>query len=261
MVAAARFAWPSKKNARTCRNCSSSSTSPPSLSATSTRYILDTMARTRSGPQRLKAGVPSGWQVAHKTGTITAVHHDAGIVYATDVLANDDEVDDRYYENKQINAPLCSQVWSLKEKCGMKCKRLSKEKGSGLGLAIVEKAMQRMGGQFEIDNAPDGGPHAAAGHPAVTGAETGANHVGYSRLLGHILCRCAQGHARALSPPSVARRPHSSRPNPARQTAWYINPSESLLCVATAFTPCPNTIPEKHRGQRPDRTTVEIARQ
>ena len=29
--------------------------------------------------------------------------------------------------------------------------------GAGLGLAIVEKALQRMGGQFEIDNAPDGG--------------------------------------------------------------------------------------------------------
>ena len=28
---------------------------------------------------------------------------------------------------------------------------------AGLGLAIVEKAMQRMGGQFEIDNAPEGG--------------------------------------------------------------------------------------------------------
>jgi two-component system osmolarity sensor histidine kinase EnvZ len=29
--------------------------------------------------------------------------------------------------------------------------------GAGLGLAIVDKAVQRMGGQFEIDNAPDGG--------------------------------------------------------------------------------------------------------
>jgi two-component system, OmpR family, osmolarity sensor histidine kinase EnvZ len=29
--------------------------------------------------------------------------------------------------------------------------------GAGLGLAIVEKALQRMGGQFDIDNAPDGG--------------------------------------------------------------------------------------------------------
>jgi two-component system osmolarity sensor histidine kinase EnvZ len=29
--------------------------------------------------------------------------------------------------------------------------------GAGLGLAIVEKALQRMGGQFEIANAPDGG--------------------------------------------------------------------------------------------------------
>ena len=29
--------------------------------------------------------------------------------------------------------------------------------GAGLGLAIVEKALQRMGGQFELANAPDGG--------------------------------------------------------------------------------------------------------
>ena len=29
--------------------------------------------------------------------------------------------------------------------------------GAGLGLAIVEKAVQRMGGQFDIDNAPEGG--------------------------------------------------------------------------------------------------------
>jgi two-component system osmolarity sensor histidine kinase EnvZ len=29
--------------------------------------------------------------------------------------------------------------------------------GAGLGLAIVEKAVQRMGGSFEIANAPDGG--------------------------------------------------------------------------------------------------------
>jgi two-component system osmolarity sensor histidine kinase EnvZ len=29
--------------------------------------------------------------------------------------------------------------------------------GAGLGLAIVEKAVQRMGGSFEVTNAPDGG--------------------------------------------------------------------------------------------------------
>ena len=29
--------------------------------------------------------------------------------------------------------------------------------GAGLGLAIVEKAVQRMGGTFEIVNAPEGG--------------------------------------------------------------------------------------------------------
>jgi two-component system osmolarity sensor histidine kinase EnvZ len=29
--------------------------------------------------------------------------------------------------------------------------------GAGLGLAIVDKSMQRMGGQLEVHNAPDGG--------------------------------------------------------------------------------------------------------
>ena len=31
------------------------------------------------------------------------------------------------------------------------------QSGSGLGLAIVDKAMQRMGGQVEFTNAPEGG--------------------------------------------------------------------------------------------------------
>jgi beta-lactamase class A len=39
------------------------------LSPASTRLMIDTMSRTTSGPQRLKAGVPAGWRVAHKTGT------------------------------------------------------------------------------------------------------------------------------------------------------------------------------------------------
>ncbi len=39
------------------------------LSETSTRLMLDTLSRTTSGPQRLRAGVPAGWRVAHKTGT------------------------------------------------------------------------------------------------------------------------------------------------------------------------------------------------
>ncbi|MEK6541122.1 MAG: class A beta-lactamase [Pseudomonadota bacterium] len=39
------------------------------LSPASTRLMLDTLSRTSSGPQRLRAGVPVGWRVAHKTGT------------------------------------------------------------------------------------------------------------------------------------------------------------------------------------------------
>jgi beta-lactamase class A len=39
------------------------------LSATSTRYLLDTMHEAKTGPQRIKGGVPPGWSYAHKTGT------------------------------------------------------------------------------------------------------------------------------------------------------------------------------------------------
>ncbi|WJY18098.1 serine hydrolase [Alteriqipengyuania flavescens] len=39
------------------------------LSEPSTRLLLATLERTKSGPNRLKAGAPAGWSVAHKTGT------------------------------------------------------------------------------------------------------------------------------------------------------------------------------------------------
>ena len=60
------------------------------LSPGSTRLILDTLARTHSGPQRLRAGVPAGWQVMHKTGTgqelggTATGYNDIGILTAPD---------------------------------------------------------------------------------------------------------------------------------------------------------------------------------
>jgi len=39
------------------------------LSAESSRWMLETMAKARTGPARLKGGLPKGWQIAHKTGT------------------------------------------------------------------------------------------------------------------------------------------------------------------------------------------------
>lgn len=60
------------------------------LSPESTEYLQDVMGRTRSGPRRLKAGLPPGWQFMHKTGTgqnlggMTAGYNDIGIATAPD---------------------------------------------------------------------------------------------------------------------------------------------------------------------------------
>ncbi|HEX7821252.1 MAG TPA: class A beta-lactamase [Sphingobium sp.] len=39
------------------------------LSPASTSILLSTMSEAKTGPQRIKGGVPSGWHYAHKTGT------------------------------------------------------------------------------------------------------------------------------------------------------------------------------------------------
>ena len=60
------------------------------LSPESTEYLQGVMCRTRSGPRRLKAGLPPGWQFMHKTGTgqnlggMTAGYNDIGIATAPD---------------------------------------------------------------------------------------------------------------------------------------------------------------------------------
>jgi beta-lactamase class A len=58
------------------------------LSAASTKHLLDVMTQTVTGPDRLKAGTPKGWTLAHKTGTsggwngITAATNDVGVLIA-----------------------------------------------------------------------------------------------------------------------------------------------------------------------------------
>lgn len=60
------------------------------LSPESTKLILDIMSRTRSGPRRLKGGVPADWGFLHKTGTgqdlppISTGYNDIGIMTAPD---------------------------------------------------------------------------------------------------------------------------------------------------------------------------------
>ncbi|WP_194955316.1 serine hydrolase [Sphingopyxis solisilvae] len=60
------------------------------LSPESTEYLLGVMSRTRSGPNRLKAGLPPDWKFLHKTGTgqnlngMTAGYNNIGIATAPD---------------------------------------------------------------------------------------------------------------------------------------------------------------------------------
>jgi beta-lactamase class A len=60
------------------------------LSPRSTAYILNVMKETATFPDRLKAGVSSGWTLAHKTGTggfwngVTAATNDVGVLTSPD---------------------------------------------------------------------------------------------------------------------------------------------------------------------------------
>lgn len=60
------------------------------LSPASTRTLLEAMENAKTGPQRIKAGVPAGWTYVHKTGTgqdlapRSTGYNDVGIMTAPD---------------------------------------------------------------------------------------------------------------------------------------------------------------------------------
>jgi len=60
------------------------------LSSASSDWLLSVLRRTKSGPNRLKAGVPEGWEIAHKTGTgqywdgRQSGYNDVALLYAPD---------------------------------------------------------------------------------------------------------------------------------------------------------------------------------
>ena len=63
------------------------------LSEKSTTRLIETMKMTKSGPNRLKGGVPSGWEIAHKTGTgqyfdgTQSGYNDIALIFAPDGTA------------------------------------------------------------------------------------------------------------------------------------------------------------------------------
>jgi len=54
------------------------------LSESSRAVLLGTMTRTSTGSRRIRAGVPAGTLVAHKTGTLSGVTDDVGIIRMPD---------------------------------------------------------------------------------------------------------------------------------------------------------------------------------
>jgi beta-lactamase class A len=60
------------------------------LSPASTALLLRVLGQTETGPMRLKAGLPEGWSIAHKTGTgqdlgdQTTGYNDVGLITAPD---------------------------------------------------------------------------------------------------------------------------------------------------------------------------------
>lgn len=60
------------------------------LSPSSTALLLDLMSKATTGPNRLRAGLPEGWRIAHKTGTgqdwrgATIGVNDVGLITAPD---------------------------------------------------------------------------------------------------------------------------------------------------------------------------------
>jgi beta-lactamase class A len=60
------------------------------LSPASTGVLLDLLSQTRTGPRRLKGGLPGGWTIGHKTGTGPDWRHgsvginDVGLITAPD---------------------------------------------------------------------------------------------------------------------------------------------------------------------------------
>lgn len=54
---------------------------------------------------------------------------------------SDDQVDDRYYENRAMNAPLCSSAWQYKSDCNRKCQKTGLEKGLKDGWNTSDKIL------------------------------------------------------------------------------------------------------------------------
>lgn len=60
------------------------------LSASSSKFLLDAMRATETGNERLKAGLPAGWLIAHKSGTsgrwggVAGAFNDVGVLTAPD---------------------------------------------------------------------------------------------------------------------------------------------------------------------------------
>jgi len=57
------------------------------------------------------------------------------------VDVDDDNIDDQFYENRGMNAPLCSTTWQYKEECNRKCQKTGLEKAIRDGWNTSDKIL------------------------------------------------------------------------------------------------------------------------
>ena len=78
--------------------------------------LLEALRGTATGPNRIRAGVPAGTEVAHKTGTLGALSHDVGIVTLPDggtlLLAVLVRSDAPAEERERLIAALARAAWA-----------------------------------------------------------------------------------------------------------------------------------------------------
>jgi beta-lactamase class A len=186
----------------------------------STRIFLEMLRDAKSGPNRLKGGLPEGWQIAHKTGTGQVLdivppgvigeqtgYNDVGILTAPD--------GSRYAVAVMIGhtkTPVGQRMEMMHSVVRAIVDYHSRKKGLEVPQGEAENASS---GEVEQGSGLDGGSLEDAGlDEAAPGAEAMSENMGEGELM--------QSDGRAVTDPSATGSDYRPTQTPAEQGAATI---------------------------------------